>query len=831
MDNKKTFVSILLLLFFLVPQLTAAPETLSGAQNRVRIAVMGQEDFHPDRTVPGNVRSLPDDLAARIIENLSATNRFEVLERTALRRVVREQQFGRKKSPTDLDRVIEKSVESLPETSGWTIAAASAAADHNDRLKEFQDLGSTLGADYLVYAVLEQQRGSQKSTAVPFSERGRKVTENRVDARLRLRVIDTRQGRVVGAGSIRTRIAESVFSGREATQDEYSMFDHLGKQAAVRVLDMIFPARLVSDNPLVINRGSNEQVSVGDEYRVVREGPEIKDSSGIAIGKLRNEVGQVKVTQVQPTLAVVSVVKGDLKVNDLALPLRKADPAVSAPKTVVPLKRTTAAAVPGHKPRLAVGLVKAGSTARTGKLAAQHLPMFTDTLISRLTQTQRFQLIDRQETDQLLDEQLAQAMAANRDMPSAMGQLKSADYLVLGSVSSFVVKRVSSRLPGSNRTFVSYKGQVEGNMRVVDARTGDILESRKVSVAEALPENGTESQLISALADAYADQVTVNLMNAVYPIKVAAVVSGIAYINRGNDGGLVAGERLRVVRPGQPIIDPDTGVQMGNAEQELGELVLAEVEDARSKAPVGQLLLQRGDVLKRLPGQKGKRSSQAAAVVVPARTGGRAEQAGEGNTLTLAVGKVKINPGAHNRRLRDANVVRITNDLMVKLSQFPEFDVMERAEIAQVLDEKSFTAIAAGTSSTDTLRQLKGADYLVHAAIDDFMVRHERTKVPYTNEYQDRYFGTAEATVRMVDVHTGKLASAIKVRLDERLKQAGDNTMATNDMIDLLTKEVATRISDDLLARQNGTLVPQGRRKPKSSEERPAPPKVRRPNF
>ena len=147
-----------------------APQALQVADNQVRIAVMGQEDFHPDRAVAGNVRSLPDDLAARVIEHLNNTRRFSVVERAALRRVVREQQFGRDQTASDLDRVIEKTVENLPATSGWTIAAAATAADHNDVLKEFQDLGTTVGADYILYAVLEKQQGSTNTTAVPFSD-------------------------------------------------------------------------------------------------------------------------------------------------------------------------------------------------------------------------------------------------------------------------------------------------------------------------------------------------------------------------------------------------------------------------------------------------------------------------------------------------------------------------------------------------------------------------------------------------------------------------------------------------------------------------------------
>ena len=73
--------------------------------------------------------------------------------------------------------------------------------------------------------------------------------------------------------------------------------------------------------------------------------------------------------------------------------------------------------------------------------ANRHIPLFTDTLISRLAQTQRFQLIDRQEVDQLMDEQLAQAMAENRELPSSMGTLAGADYLVIGSVANFAIER------------------------------------------------------------------------------------------------------------------------------------------------------------------------------------------------------------------------------------------------------------------------------------------------------------------------------------------------------------------------------------------------------
>ena len=558
----------------------------------------------------------------------------------------------------------------------------------------------------------------------------------------------------------------------------------------------------------------------------------IKDDAGIVIGKLKSAVGSARVAQVQETLAVLTPLSGDFAVNDLAILQRAADaavaPASAAPPVMAAVDSETAQAT--GRPRLAIGLVKVHSTATTGVDASRHIPLFTDTLISRLAQTQRFQLVDRQEVDQLMDEQLAQAMAENRDLPSSMGTLAGADYLVIGSVANFAIEEISSKLPGSNRLIVTHQGRVEGNMRIVDARSGEVLDSRKVSIREELAEPTATDQLINRLADAYADQAVVNLMNAIFPIKVAAVVSGVAYINRGSDGGLSPGEVLSVVRPGQAIIDPDTKVQLGVAETDLGRLTLAEVEDARSKAPVGDLPLQTGDILKRQYESRGMRNGQLAAAALPARSGGSVDQPG-GKPLTLAVGQILINPRGRNQSVSGANLDRVSNDLMVKLSQFPEFDVMERAQIDQVIDEKSFTSIAQGGSLQGAMGQLEGADYLIIAQIDDFLIHTETTPVPYTKEMQTRHFGTVESTLRMVDVHTGKLVGADKIRLSEQLRDAADHAVAVADLLDLYTSELVHRISANLQARQRGEDTRPERPVLDAQRPKPRPAAVKRPNF
>jgi len=443
----------------------------------------------------------------------------------------------------------------------------------------------------------------------------------------------------------------------------------------------------VSLEPLVLSRGTNEGAKVGDVYVIQHEGKEIKDDSGVVIGNLKTDVGRVEILAPQETLSVLKPISaGDFAEGDLAALDIEASEAKSAAipsSSPVPLTGRDAGTRSFEKqlPRMAVGLIKSGSTERPSKGKEQHIVIFTDTIISRLVQTKRFQLIDRQEVDQLLIEQLAQALIENRDMPSAMGTLKGADYFVYGSLADIDIKETTTKLPKSSRSFKRKIGYAEGNMRIVDVRSGDIMESRKVSVKEVLEPEAKGSRNLTLLADAFAEQVVLNLMNAVYSIKVAAVsADGTVYINRGDDGGLFVGESLDAFRPGPSVIDPNTGVQLGVEETLIGQVELNEVEDARSKGflAVGSGILI-GDILKRTVKNREKRATQAQSPA-PSRSGailpGVSAQPGEkkqSGKATLAVGLLRFNKNARKDGLGEGHIERMTDDLIVKLTNTNRF--------------------------------------------------------------------------------------------------------------------------------------------------------------
>jgi curli biogenesis system outer membrane secretion channel CsgG len=804
--------------------------SLSGEENATAtIGVMAHSDFVPDRVNPqrGTKIGLPDLLADRMTEHLANSRRFQVVERTALRRLVLEQRFGANVEQTYLDRTLDKAIGSLDSVEGGGVVVGGGNAhpegranaghgavgttgvlsDFNDLIKDFTDLGSAAGADYLVLGDLEKLERSEKITPVPYSDEGRTHRENIVDARLRIRVIDAANGTIAGADSLRARTVETLFEGRQDDGDQYTFFDQLAREAAARILDITFPARIVSLQPVVISRGRNDGVAEGDVFGIEREGKALKDANGIVIAHLKSSVGQVEVVAVQDTVAIVRPLTGDaLQIGDLA---------GGQPDDTRPSAAGRGADAPGaaephaasvERPRLAVGLVKSGSTAETGSAAQKHTPIFTDTMISRLAQTKRFQLIDRQEVDQLLTEQLAQKQAVNEALPSAMGSLKGADYLVYGSLASFSTEERTDQLPNSNRIFKSKVGVVEGNMRIVDARSGDVIESRKIVVEQKIDAAMDGKRTVVALADAYAEQVVLMLMNAIYPIKVTHVANdGTLYVNRGGDGGLFPGETLRAFRLGESIVDPDTGIRLGREETPVGEVKLFEVEDATSKGtPAGGGRILKGDLLKRLPQNKGQRTTAAAtAAAAPRRTGGdltRNEGQAAGRTAaekaTLVMGTIRVNPSARTTGMAKGHIKRLSDELLVKLQNTNRFVLMERAEVDQLIDEKAFEAVAAGGDIGDRLREFEGADYLIHGELTNFYLDVKKSNVPYLDRTETTVNRVADGVFRIADVHSGRMLSAEKVSIREKVDDYEDANQIVGDLIDgFTTRSVAAIVS------------------------------------
>jgi len=447
------------------------------------------------------------------------------------------------------------------------------------------------------------------------------------------------------------------------------------------------------------------------------------------------------------------------------------------------------------QPRIAVGLIRSGSTGGEEK---RDIAAFTDSIISRLVQTKRFRVMDRQEVEQVLTAQPAAGLEEGRELKNAMGGLR-ADYLFLGSVSVFTVETQISKVPQSTRTFTQRTGRIEGHFKVIEAASGGIRESRKVAVRMNLDEASGGAPTITGLADAFAAETVKVLIDAIYPIKVVAIgPDGTAYVNRGSDGGLREGDRFRAYRPGKAIIDRDSGARMGAEEVEVGDVIIQHVEDARSKAKASQSALAAGDLLRREDGRASRGEDEAA--VGSGKTGAGSRQTGtllapkQAGKARLAVGTFRVASGGRTDGA-STQLSMVTNELIAKLANTNRFQVMERQEVDQVLDEKAFRAASAGTDVRRALQRLKGADYLIYGEISNFYVEtRQRAAAPYLNEVAVERMGVGEGTVRIVDVATGAVVAADVVRVKEAIGDTPDGPASLGKLTDRFTTDAVSRI-------------------------------------
>jgi len=602
----------------------AGPAAMS---TKATIAVISHSDFVPDRTQAqgsSDQIGLPAPLAERIIEHLTNSKRFIPVEREALRRVVLEQRFGQDLQQSFLDKTLDRAIEvmgspddhsyvrvapdakspagRIPEGGGG-VGTTGALADYNDILKDFQDLGTTLGADYVVVGNLARLDHTSSVQAVPYSKRT--LREDVIDARLRLRVIDMRSGTVAGAASLQTQVSASVFNGMSYEIDLYDYFDDLGRDIAAKILDITFPARIVSLEPLVISRGSNDGAAAGDVYLVEREGKVIKDANGLEIARLKEKVGTVEVLEPQETVSIVKPLSGgefaehDLASLDLQASQARNKPAVARSGGALPGERAVQNDAAGKRATIAVGLVRVNPTARTNGLADGHVKRITDDLILKLGKTNRFVVLERQEVDQVFDEKTFDAMMQGEDIRSRLQELAGADYLIHGEITNFYTQRREEKIPYVSEVKLTVTGTGEGMLRIVDVHSGAIIAADKIRVTAALQNEADATLAMSNFIDRFTTDSVGLILERLYPVKVLAVTNdGSVYINRGSDAGLQAGMIFDVMRPGIELMDPDTGLSFGRAESKVATVEVTLVEQSRSTTSVvtGETP-QSGDIL------------------------------------------------------------------------------------------------------------------------------------------------------------------------------------------------------------------------------------------
>lgn len=157
---------------------------------------------------------------------------------------------------------------------------------------ELARLGQKAGTDYLVTGELRTYAINDKSFVNPLS--GDRVARSSTSTEISLRIIDVATSQV--------KFAKSYGDS---------------KAAVIDVINAIYPMAIVSvsDGAVVIGAGG-DQIKVGDKFRVISLGQELKDPyTNESLGRQETAIGEIEITDVESKMSQARITSGNDLIN------------------------------------------------------------------------------------------------------------------------------------------------------------------------------------------------------------------------------------------------------------------------------------------------------------------------------------------------------------------------------------------------------------------------------------------------------------------------------------------------------------------------------------
>jgi curli biogenesis system outer membrane secretion channel CsgG len=226
-----------------------------------------------------------ESLDSQLVDRINATRKFDVVGRSDLAEVIKEQDLG---------------------ASGNVEAKTAAQA------------GKLTGAKYLLVATVDDfQDYVEKAT---FEGTGRSATKRVFRLSVVGKVYDATTGKLLESANFQTgnddfkRIQEErsyVVKDSELSDEMMvAVARDLAQKIATRIADVVFPAKVLlkRDKEVTINRGEGGGVAVGDVFNVYASGEELTDpDTKESLGREEVKVGRVKITQVNPKTSIADI--------------------------------------------------------------------------------------------------------------------------------------------------------------------------------------------------------------------------------------------------------------------------------------------------------------------------------------------------------------------------------------------------------------------------------------------------------------------------------------------------------------------------------------------
>lgn len=228
-----------------------------------------------------------ESLDGQLIDRVNATRKFDVLSRSDLADVMKEQDLG---------------------ASGNVDAKTAAKA------------GQLAGAKYLLVCTVDDFQDYVEKAV--FEGTGQTATKRVFRFSVVGKLYDSTTGKLLESANFQTGNDEfkqiqqdrsySVKSGELSDEMMVAIARSMAEKIANRIVDVVYPAKVLikRDSIVTINRGEGGGVAVGDVFNAFAQGEELKDpDTGEVLGREEVKVGKVKITQVNPKTSQAEVLE------------------------------------------------------------------------------------------------------------------------------------------------------------------------------------------------------------------------------------------------------------------------------------------------------------------------------------------------------------------------------------------------------------------------------------------------------------------------------------------------------------------------------------------
>jgi curli biogenesis system outer membrane secretion channel CsgG len=269
----------------LLPVIVSAQEKATLAVSSIKPTPSLAASIKPDKKP--SLDRIVESLDSQLIDRINATRKFDVVGRSDLSDIIKEQDLG---------------------ASGNVDAKTAAKA------------GKLTGAKYLLVTTVDDfQDYVEKAT---FEGTGRSATKRVFRLSVVGKIYDSSTGKLLESANFQTgndafkQIQEernySVKDGELSDEMMVAVSRNLAEKIANHVADVIFPAKVLlkRDKEITINRGEGGGLVVGDTFNVFALGEELIDpDTKESLGREEAKVGKVKITQVNPKTSTAQILE------------------------------------------------------------------------------------------------------------------------------------------------------------------------------------------------------------------------------------------------------------------------------------------------------------------------------------------------------------------------------------------------------------------------------------------------------------------------------------------------------------------------------------------